>query len=185
MAVELSAKTQAAERLLREIGLNTGKAIAFAVKKAMEQSKVKSSRIVREDVNLKAGFVKKGIRLAKKPKPNDPNGRLEFSSDPVLLRDYGAKTLKRGGVSVKVSRSKKPQKLGTGFITTNNKFVFIRGVKGKVYPDIKLLYGPDIGQIIEQELKTTDLEKQFADLLEKTSRQELKALADGVGPYAR
>lgn len=180
-SITVDART--AIELLGVIGVNTDKAISNAINDALGQARTKASKVVREDVNLKAAFVKSGIK-PEFSKPGTLTGILKISGKPVLLRDYGARKLKRG-VSVKVKASGRPEKLKSGFITRNNRFLFVAGLRGKIYPDVRLMYGPDLAAIIRQELKTTDLNAQFSEILQRTSAKELQNLTRGIGRYAR
>ena len=163
-------------RLLSQIGRGATRAANGAINDAMKSVRAKLSQEVRSDVNLQAAYVKGLIKVSQRPKTNKPTGILTVSDSPTLLRRYGAKTLKLGGVFVKVSRKKKTKKLNSGFITTSNKFLFLRGVKGDRYPNIKLLYAPSVAQIVQQELDTTKLSDQFTEILKKAAQRKLESV---------
>jgi len=124
-------------RLLRRPGVQD--ATRRALNKAGTQTRTEASKGIRKDRNLKAGLIKKQMRLRKASRSR-LRAVIVATGKVISLREYGAKATRKG-VTVKVSKSKGRQLVPGAFFGPGG-HVFRR--EGKKRLPIRKLWGPSL-----------------------------------------
>lgn len=150
------------------------RATARSLNEILRTAKAQSARDIRQEINLKAGTIKKHITdtRAKQSDPvNSQKAVLSFSRRGIPLAEYDAKPKVVGkskltrkplvGVTVKVKQARKVVK--GGFLSTmksGKRGVFIR--RGKTRLPIEMKYGPALGDVATNKGVSGNIERMIA-----------------------
>lgn len=158
---------------------NRNKAAKLAINDTARKKRTEGKKAIREQVNLKASYVNRNLRLTRKASVRDLGATIGGRNRPTQLSRYAARRLtkkakhperskgypelnippgrKLAGVSVKVKAGGTRHKMRGAFLlplqNTDRLGVAVR--TGDEQDDYEILYGPSVGQVwqdVRQEL---------------------------------
>ncbi len=152
-----------AQQFLKKLGTVGQQAIVRATNNAGRRATTLSNREIREQVNLKAGYVRERLKVKKATRQ-----RVEFvitaNKRGVLMTRYPYRVLKRG-VKVRIKKGGPPRLIEGGFVTVLNaggRKVQVIAAPGerdssgrrKRYrtgsPTLKVFYAPSVSQVFNK-----------------------------------
>lgn len=164
----LSVSSVGSKALLREIQRQTKgyrRASVRALNKTATQGRNTSSRTIRKTLNVKAGDVKRLLRIERANTSSMTSAVQATYKKIPLIRFNNVRQLKRGGVSAKIRKDQAPLRLRSAFIATmpsGHRGVFYRRgakrimqsgrYKGRMRQPIYQAHGPTVQEIFGERL---------------------------------
>lgn len=171
------------------------KAARLAINDTARKIRTASSKAVRDQVNLKAAYVNRHLRLTQRATDSELAAVISARTRPTRLARYGAKQLtrkapratgdpsrnipagrKQAGVSVKVQKGGARRKMRGAFLiplqSAGVEGVFVRTGSGD--SDIEHLYGPSVDQVFQDVRE--DVAPDTETMLAREFRRQLKRL---------
>lgn len=140
------------ERDLDHIKNGAPRALSRAINHTLGVTRTESSKEIRKQVKLKAGYVRDKLRI-QRATVSKTSGAIRTPSRGTLLTRYPHRQYKRGGIGVQVKPSGGKKKMpGAFFIRFRNgvQAVAIRTRHGPGLgrsEGLKVLYGPSVSQV--------------------------------------
>lgn len=159
-------KLRRIERLVRGIPGAMGRMVPRAINRTATTARANAARNIADQIKLPVSTIKKSIKILK-AKRNCWLGSLLVSSRRLPLIVFGARELKKKGVSYKISKTSPRKRLPSAFILTmpkrgekqkkGHRGVFMRKRKAaesagrrKGRLPIRELFGPSLGMIFNE-----------------------------------
>ena len=171
---------------LNALGVEGPKILSRALNKTADKAKTLASRAIREQVALKAAYVKGKLNI-RKANPLNLRASLGAEQRGVLMTQYTYSVLRRGGVTVKIKPTGARAKLPKAFVVNlkaGSKTVpaiAVRDPSGGRYSTgnakIIVYYSPSISQVFNS--VRDDIKEETADYLKSVTDSELAAYLRG------
>ncbi|SFM71380.1 phage tail protein [Marinobacter pelagius] len=177
---------------LRRLGKEGQKAITRATNNAGRKARTLASTEIRKDVRLKAGYVRKKLKIRRATNKNQVFA-IRAKRRGVLMTRYPYRELKRGGVSVGIKKGGPRKVLKGAFVTTvsaDGKRVPVIAVPVRRGPDgkrpkyktgntkIQVLYSPSVSQVFNtvRTRITPEVMRYFEIQVDKEVNQAIKRI---------
>lgn len=159
------------ELMLKGLSLDGPKILTRALNKTATKGRDRSSEEIRNQVNLKARYIKgtksqRGKLYITRANYKKLQSKITAEKRGALLTRYSYTALQRGGFSVKIKKNGKPGKLPGAF----KSYVYAGGRRVEVLAipatgkyktgnrKIKVLYGPSVSQVFDKVRDKVDAE---------------------------
>lgn len=145
-----------------------------AINRTITSTRTFISKMVREDLALKAKTVKDSLTIKRASRGTNPVGKIDVQAKPISLKRYGARTTRKG-VTVKVTKSGGRKVVKGGFIPGRlGGHVFKRKSKSRL--PIGKRFGPSVNKEVEQneEKVINHIDKTFPDRLRNQINWEIE-----------
>ncbi|MGM0517898.1 MAG: phage tail protein [Pseudomonadota bacterium] len=128
------------------------RAMSRAINHTLGVTRTESSKEIRKQVKLKAGYVRDKLKI-RKATVSQLQGAIQTPTRGTLLTRYPHRQYKKGGIGVQVKPSGGKQKMPGAFFITFGNGVQAIAYRTKSGPGlgrsegIKVLYGPSVSQV--------------------------------------
>jgi hypothetical protein len=187
MRVELNESQMGELRLLiANVGAESNKLLARSLNKTAAKAKTLASVKIRQQVNLKAAYVKSKLTVHKATYGN-LSARLSAEKRGVLMTHYPYTLLRRGGATVKIKTTGSRKELPGAFLVNLRagdrvvQALAWRDPRGGVYrtgnAKIVVPYSPSVSQVFNT--VRDDINEELSEYLLTVAEAELDAILRG------
>lgn len=170
--------------LLKGLNLEGPKIISRALNKTVTQAQKRSSAKIREQVSLKASYVKSKLKI-KRATWQKLSAVLTAEKRGVLMTQFSHTALKRGGVTVKIKAGGARKKMPTAFKTTvraGSKRVDVIALPatGKYKTGnrrMSVLYAPSVSQVFNT--VRDEIDQEMLDYLADETEKQIQIALKG------
>jgi len=165
--------------MLKGVTKNAPKIISRALNKTVSKGRTLSSKKIREQVSLKAKYVKEKLHI-KKATWKKLSASISAESRGLILTNYVTGVDSNGNFKVKIKKKGKAKIITNAFLTTVNagsRKVDVIAVRDPATNKLKVLYGPSVSQVFNT--VRDDIDKELVDYLAVVSERELDAVLRG------
>lgn len=173
-----TAGLERAKELLQHIPKGTEKAILRSLNRSIVAARTAASKEIRQNYVIKAGTVKKHMRL-KKASYSNLSASLISEGSPIDLMQFKVKVKKKGTIFATVKRGAGGPLPHSFFVTTKSPGLFHR--KEKTRLPIQREFGPSVPQMMGNENVVDGIKDRAADVFNRTLEHEIYRQLSGYG----
>jgi hypothetical protein len=165
--------------MIKGVAGSAPKILTRALNKTILKGRTLSSKKIREQVNLKAAYVKSKISL-KKASYSRLRASISAESRGLILTNYVIGADKNGNFKVKIKKKGGTKLITNAFLTTINagsRKIDAIAVRDPATNKFKVLYGPSVSQVFNTVRDQVDAE--LVEYLAVTAEKELSAVLRG------
>ena len=165
--------------MIKGVSKNTPKILSRALNKTVSKGRTLSSKKIREQVSLKAAYVKSKLSI-KKATWKNLKASISAESRGLMLTNYATGVDKNGNFKVKIKKKGKAKIITNAFLTTVNagsRKVDAIAVRDPATNKFKVLYGPSVSQVFNT--VRDDIDAELVDYLAVVAEKELDAVLRG------
>jgi len=165
--------------MIKGVSKNTPKILTRALNKTVSKGRTLSSKKIREQVSLKANYVKSKLNI-RKATWTKLTASISAESRGLILTNYATGVDKNGHIKVKIKKKGKAKIFTDAFLTTINagsKKVDAIAVRDPATNKFKVLYGPSVSQVFNT--VRDDVDTELVEYLSVVAEKELDAVLRG------
>ena len=165
--------------MVKGIGKNAPKVLSRSLNKTVSKGRTLSSKKIRQQVSLKAKYVKDKLHI-RKATWSKLTASISAESRGLILTNYVTGVDGNGNFKVKIKKKGKTKIITNAFLTTINagsRKLDAIAVRDPVTNKFKILYGPSVSQVFNT--VRDDIDTELVEYLAVVSEKELNAVLRG------